>query len=143
MTLLGGITTSRKTAVDVTAKVAAGGTRFQVSLTEVTSQPTYFQAITATPSPSPELLALNAHAVATLGALPREQGKFRPHLSLVYGDLGQDVKDRLVARLNKPDAGVVGTVVKIGKVQMWAIRTDVGDWEMIADFAFPDGETII
>ncbi|KAJ3151538.1 hypothetical protein HDU89_001981 [Geranomyces variabilis] len=138
ITLLGGITTTRETAVEITAKVTAGGTPFQVTLVEVTSQPTYFQAITATPSPSPQLLALHAHAVATLGDLAREQGHFRPHLSLVYGDLEQNVKDQLVARLNKPEAGVVGTIVKIGKVQMWAIRANVRDWEIIAEHSFPD-----
>ncbi|KAJ3146444.1 hypothetical protein HDU86_008496 [Geranomyces michiganensis] len=140
ITLLGGITTTRERAGEIAPEVAAGGKSFEVTLVEVTSQPTYFQAITATPSSSSELLALNAHAVATLGPLAREQQSFRPHLSLVYGDLDANAKHQLVARLNSPEAHVIGATVRIGKLQMWAIRENVDDWEMVAECSFPDAQ---
>ncbi|KAI8919414.1 RNA ligase/cyclic nucleotide phosphodiesterase [Powellomyces hirtus] len=142
ITLLGGITTSRAKAVELAKKVAQQARRFTVELTDVTSQPTYFQAVTATPTPRDKLDRLHDVAKGIFSNVLRDGNReeaFRPHLSLVYGNLGDDVKERVMGPLRESgdsERGVLGSEVELSVVQVWKICQAVENWEMVGEVSF-------
>ena len=97
VTLLGGIVGSESEIVSRSRELAAQIAPFAVHLDGVDSGESYFQSVFATASPTPELLAVREAAQQAFPEAPVEP--YRPHLSLLYGDLSAEIKRTVVEGL--------------------------------------------
>ena len=110
-----------------TSDLAARLRPVPVQLTEVGWSDEYFRCLFIRAAASPELLAAHRTACAHLGRSPDTD--FMPHLSLIYGNLSQDQKDRIVDEIGRRfdigfDADRVGLCLAAGSPEQWRlIRT--------------------
>ena len=97
VTLFGGIVGPEDDVVARSRGLAAQIAPFTVYLDDVDVGETYFQSLFATARPTPELLAAREAAQQAFSDVTAEP--YRPHLSLLYGDLPAETKRAILDRL--------------------------------------------
>ncbi|KAI8826049.1 2',3'-cyclic-nucleotide 3'-phosphodiesterase [Fimicolochytrium jonesii] len=136
ITILGSIPVPKDEVLELTLKVAAEARRFNATLTEVTGHARFFECITATPSPTTELRTLRAAAEKIFEGHCQSVLPYRPHLSLLYGELDEPAKEAVIKRLKEQTGvgiGVLGEVIPIERLQIWTTGRSVEEWEMIGE----------
>lgn len=99
VTLLGGIDGAEGALLRQAARLAAGLAPLAVSLTRIDWEEAFYRCLYIRVAPTPELC--HAHRRAR-GVFTQAHAKvFRPHLSLVYGELSQARKAVLARRLDR------------------------------------------
>ncbi|XP_039121587.1 cyclic phosphodiesterase-like [Dioscorea cayenensis subsp. rotundata] len=81
--------------------------------------------------PTPEVVNASCHCRAHFGY--SNSTPYMPHLSLLYGDLTEEAKEKARARAEELAEGIVGTTFDISKIALF--KTDPQDtslWEKVA-----------
>jgi 2'-5' RNA ligase len=90
VTLLGGLAGAEET-LSAARRLAAGLRPFEVQLLGASTGLEFLHCVFVTVAGTPELVGARTLAREAFGVQPAEP--FRPHLSLVYGDLGAEEKE--------------------------------------------------
>jgi hypothetical protein len=101
----------------------------------MTQQPqtanTIFQCVMAKVEETPELMSLNS---TFRNVFPREEGPYWPHLSLVYGDLGEDVRSRVQTEIKENKSwDIVGSDVLVDCIEIWDTSGETHTWSKVGD----------
>jgi 2'-5' RNA ligase len=99
VTLLGGLEGPGETLLSAARELALGLRPFEIQLLGASTGLEFFHCVFVSAAGTPALLEARARAREAFGVGPEEP--FRPHLSLVYGDLGAE--EREFARLAAGD----------------------------------------
>ncbi|GLD93541.1 hypothetical protein PINS_up002133 [Pythium insidiosum] len=130
ITLLGAVTEmTEAAATETTQRIAERLRAMDLEISVVASKELlYFQCVFALIKKDDELSS--AHGIAKELFDRRQEPDFMPHLSLVYGDLGeqqrQDLKRELGPRID-------GMRLHISSLQLWNTSGPVKNWAMVAD----------
>ncbi|KAJ3007436.1 hypothetical protein HKX48_009116 [Thoreauomyces humboldtii] len=145
ITLLGGIRCEDSQSNDTSEKVlglvkeiveGTEKTELELSLMSPTSSTTFFQAVTLPVASHDNLTDLQTRSVSALagylaGSGPRE---YLPHMSLAYGDLSEETRERAEKELGDGD----GMIYTVGAVEVWRIvGRDTDDWSCVGKCEFP------
>jgi hypothetical protein len=132
VTLLSGVEGLPDGEVRAVVRALAAGLRpLSVRLVDVEGRDEPFRCLFARASADPPLVSAHAAAARAFGRAP--DPAFFPHLSLVYGALGAEAKERLAAELRSETAGVF----EAARVHVWGTEGPVRAWREIGSIAFP------
>lgn len=128
VTLIGGLGQSAPEIVAAAEKLAAATPPFQLQLARLGHSARYLRCIFYEIAGSPLLTELHARARSVFR--PEKDSPFFPHLSLVYADLDEPTRRRLVEEMS----GKGRAVFDVDELQV--VRTDgeVPDWRPLAAF---------
>lgn len=114
-------------AIQPVAALAAHLPPLAIRLTEVGTTLEYFRCLFVRAEPTPALDRAYQTACRALGQTP---GEFMPHLSLVYGELTPETKERIIADIgNRFD-----TTFTVERLALYDTAGPPPDWRCIADF---------
>jgi len=110
--------------VDLIAEVLSGLTALEIPVIGASGSSEYFRSVVIELEASEELLALRRRAIRIAGLAV--EGEFRPHLSLVYGDVSTARRETVRAEVEKdlpPSVHLdrLDLVVTDGPVERWRI----------------------
>ena len=132
VTLLPGIEGVPDGEVLAVGRTLAGGLRpLAVRLVGAEGRDEPFRCLFARASADAPLVSAHAAASRAFGREP--DPAFFPHLSLVYGALGAEVKERLAAELRSEAC----TAFEALRLHVWRTEGEVRAWREIGSFAFP------
>ncbi|MDZ7692406.1 MAG: 2'-5' RNA ligase family protein [Balneolaceae bacterium] len=94
VTLLGGLEQGVTELIQLTDTLAGALHPFDIILTRAGSGNTFYQSIFVHAQKSEELLSARSTAEKLFGARPEQE--YVPHLSLLYGELSQKEKERIL-----------------------------------------------
>ncbi len=130
MTLLGDIETSEKAILEGTKALASRINAFQLVLGEVSFSTTYFQNVFVRVKSSAKLMEAN---LASKQIFNMENSLFMPHISLLYGDHGMEIREKIASQVELPP-GLVFEADKITVVT--SSSRDPRDWQHVEDLIF-------
>ena len=132
VTLLPGIDAPSDGEVLAASRTLAGGLPpLAVRLVQVEGRADHFRCLFARAAADPRLVSAHTAAARAFGRPP--DPAFLPHLSLVYGALGPDVKVRLAAPLR----GAVELAFEARRLHVWRTEGPPGDWRELGSFGLP------
>jgi 2'-5' RNA ligase len=128
LTLLAGFELEPQTARVRTGELAASLAPLRLRLTSLVHEAEYFRAVFFHAEPSPELLDAHRRAAQVFGVAPGPA--FRPHLSLLYGDLDEGQRGQALTLVD-------GRALDLSVRRLELIQTTgpVGDWRRLAAVA--------
>jgi hypothetical protein len=129
VTVVWGNLSSDEEAIGRAQAVAAAGRGMAIRLMAVVCEQTYFRAMYMPVEATPPLMALH-HVAAKCFGLEGKDPHYRPHLSLVYGDLEQAAKERVAKGLD------IRGGEEFFASRLRLVRTDgaVNTWSRVAEF---------
>jgi hypothetical protein len=131
LTLLPGIAgPSEHDTLSVSRDLAAALRAFPVRLGGVEGGDEHFRCLFARAASDPRLVSAHAAAARAFGRSP--DPAFLPHLSLVYGTLGREAKERLATELR----GAADLAFEARRLHVWLTEGPPRDWREIGSFAF-------
>ena len=134
LTLLPGIEARSDGEVLAASRTLAGRlSRLAVRLVGIEGRDEHFRCLFARAAADPRLVSAHTAAARAFGRPP--DPAFLPHLSLVYGALGPDVKVRLAAPLR----GAVELAFEARRLHVWRTEGPPGDWRELGSFGLPSG----
>ncbi|KAJ3228681.1 hypothetical protein HDU81_005991 [Chytriomyces hyalinus] len=120
VTLLGSILATPEETVARLTEAVKDVEVFEVALLDIVTKDQYFQCIMAKAEETRALMSLNA-MLRSLFPAPNSvfaNEKFWPHLSLVYGDLSADVRERVAREIQqKKDASPVPWTLAVREIE--------------------------
>ncbi|KAJ3247916.1 hypothetical protein HDU78_002669 [Chytriomyces hyalinus] len=123
ITLLGSILATPEETVARLTEAVKDIEAFDVGLLDIVTKDQYFQCIMAKAEETPALMSLNAMLRSVFPA-PNSafaNEKFWPHLSLVYGDLSSDVRERVAREIQQQkDASSVPWTLAVREIELGA-----------------------
>ncbi|BAT73578.1 hypothetical protein LR48_Vigan01g039500 [Vigna angularis] len=134
ITLVGAI---KLTADDALAKIRSASQAlrpFNVTVDRVATGTFFYQCVYLLLRPDLHLLETSAHYCTHFGYA--SSTPYMPHLSLLYGDLSDEEKQKAQERVNAIDNALAGLTFEITRVALY--KTDTEDktlksWEKIAE----------
>jgi 2'-5' RNA ligase len=130
VTLLGRIAAPRREALRKSAALAALLRPFTIRLGDIAYFDEYFRCLFVRVAITPPLL--KAHHVAQEVFGFRRMAPFMPHLSLLYGNFSQSLKDEGMAELGPP----VGREFKVRSLHLYSTRGEPRGWRCVGKFGF-------
>lgn len=130
VTLVGGVTTSEKEAVSATKELASSLKPFELELTKADYLDRFYQSLFVHVAETDQLLNLRKKALHFFNI--SDAGEYMPHMSLLYGDLSQSRKGKILDRIGR-DFHIPFTVKK-----MTLVKTDgkPDEWKRIHSAVF-------
>jgi hypothetical protein len=102
-----------------------------LTFTSVGHETTYFRALYLVPEPSEQLVFVHR---TIRGARSLEGERFEPHLSLLYAELGDDLKRPAI----EAAASGLPLTIRFDAIELWAASASVRDWHRIARVPFAE-----
>ena len=140
VTVLGGIPVASEADIDaVTAAVGALARESRVFIVvapAIVAGTLFFQCVYALCTPSAPLTGCFESLCAALPSAPRPAPAYMPHLSLVYGELPQSVRETSAAGL-AASFGVQGISFSAVALEVWDTTGPVERWHLLSSFALP------
>ena len=140
VTVLGGIPVASEAgihAVTVAVGALARETRaFSVEAPAIVAGAQFFQCVYALCQPSAPLSACFESLCAALPSAPRPFPAYMPHLSLVYGELPQSLREASAAALAASFGGQ-GVAFSAAALEVWDTTGPVESWRLLSSFALP------
>jgi 2'-5' RNA ligase len=132
VTLLGRITGPKRTVVSKSAELAQRISPFTLRLTRVDYLDRYYQCVFVRVAASGPLLKAHraAREVFDLEISPA----FMPHLSLIYGDLARDFKEKIVAELGRK----FELAFRVRSLHLVLTRGEPGAWRRLRAFGLKE-----
>lgn len=123
VTLLGEFTQSEEEVIKLTQDLIADQKPFPVTLRQIDYQDFHFRALFVIAEITEPLLSLHSRAKQIFGM--QNIPPYMPHLSLLYGNYSNDVKEKIISEIGSEqtaqfDVSIVH-LVKGGKVEEWKI----------------------
>ncbi len=128
VTLLGGIRLSEEEARFRLSGLATVLGQVPIRLTVTSWGREYYQCVFVEVDRDERLIAARDRA-RTLFAVETE-ATYRPHLSLVYGDVDVGLRQRIA---NELGSSLRGEGFNASTVQLWNVTGGVGEWAFVAD----------
>jgi hypothetical protein len=128
VTLLGGIEAPEDALPSAAGSLAARLRPIEMRLGAVTLGSDFYRCVFVEVAGTPELLRAHALARECFTVAPGET--FRPHLSLVYGHLGEAQKEAARA-----DAGGLGSAFIADTLYLMETSGDVAGWRRLGSYA--------
>ncbi|AET04349.1 putative RNA ligase/cyclic nucleotide phosphodiesterase [Medicago truncatula] len=134
MTVVGAIELTPDDALKKLRSASEGVKSFQVTVDRVSAGTFFYQCVYLLLHPTPQILETNAHCCTHFGY--KNSTPYMPHVSLVYGDLTDEEKQKAQERANILDNSLSGLSFQISKLALY--KTDTEDkslksWEKIAE----------
>ncbi|MDZ7772788.1 MAG: 2'-5' RNA ligase family protein [Balneolaceae bacterium] len=125
VTLLGSVKKGRTELVQLTDTLARSTAPFEILLTTAAYNNTFYQSLYVKVDPGDELMAARRRAEKLFGLEAAEP--YHPHLSLLYGDLDREEKERILNVMGREFH------LRFSISSLLLIRTDglPRDWEHI------------
>lgn len=132
VTLLGRITASDEAVlIEHVKRLSAQTTPFLITLGEIGMEDHYFRALYLRVERNEVLESL--HDLWTLKiAGATDTRAFVPHLSLFYGDLAQEEKEKMISSLVLPEV----MTFMVDTVHLYKTEGEVSNWKKIGEFQF-------
>jgi len=133
ITLVAAILTGEADVLEKSRRLASQLAPYEFEFQSLSSRDAYFQCIYATMTLTPKVLTANALARQIF---PERQSDppYMPHLSLVYGDLSDTVKNEEIMPVlaNKSHQRSTETqILPVDSIQVWSTQGDVKEWYMV------------
>lgn len=136
VTLLGKINVPPKNLnllLEKTEALAANLRRYPVQIRDLECLPEYYyKCLFARVNLTPAVVFANAASKPFFRAIPgkHNQGKYEPHLSLIYGSLSEEIKREVIVRLGYS----LDTDFEARKIHLYSTDRGPKNWYKIADF---------
>jgi 2'-5' RNA ligase len=130
VTLLGGITLSEEDVLRKTEKLVSGQSDFKVTLQVVDCQNYYFRALFVKAEKTPLLQVLYDRAREIFGV--QDIPDYLPHLSLVYGDFLQAIKEQMIQGVGRSQTAEF----TVDRVHLFKTDGEVDTWYRMKEFPF-------
>ena len=128
VTLLGGITLSEEEALARSAALALGLRRFRVELGDMGYSDEYFRCLFVNVLPRESILNARQAVCEAFGI--RNDGPYTPHISLVYGKLPLETRERIASGLEP----LPGRQFDVSSLALWQVRGSPQEWKLIKEF---------
>lgn len=129
ITLLGSLEFPQNEVVSRTAALAAELPAVPIHLTDIGWSDAYFRCLYIRAERTPPLLTVHRIASRHFERLPDTQ--FMPHLSLIYGNLSAEVKQRIANEIGLS----IDAVFHIDRIGICLANESPADWRVIQTFA--------
>ncbi|KAK8970552.1 Cyclic phosphodiesterase [Platanthera guangdongensis] len=132
ITVVGDLRLHRNDAIAFLHSSAASINPFTARISAVSHGAVFYQCVYLLLDPSPQVKEISSHCCSHFGY--KSSTPYMPHLSLIYGDLGEEEKERASKRAEEIDAGINGLTFEISSLALY--RTDTRDkttesWELV------------
>ncbi|PAU94823.1 hypothetical protein CK503_04955 [Aliifodinibius salipaludis] len=101
VTLLGGLTASKTELVALTNTLVSSAPPFDLTLTKAGYRNTYYQSLFIHVAQNEGLTNLHSNACRLFDCPDEYKNEYMPHLSLLYGDLSQQQKERILNKIGR------------------------------------------
>jgi 2'-5' RNA ligase len=128
ITLLSRIMLPEQEALARSAVLAARLTSFQIELDEMNCLDEYFRCIFADVLTDASIL--KARQIASEIFSMQDEPPYMPHISLVYGKLCLETKERIVAEL----ASMAGRRFEVRRLALWRVSGPVCEWTCVKEY---------
>lgn len=127
VTLLGEILLSEEDMIQRSKQLVFGQKSFSITLQTVDYEDYYFRALFMRAEKSESLLALHNRTkkIFEMQAIP-----YMPHLSLLYGNLTQSVKEQIIRNIGRKQ----DMKFTIGAIQLFKTDGEVSSWHKVKEF---------
>jgi 2'-5' RNA ligase len=101
VTLLGGLTASKTELVPLTNTLASSVKSFELTLSKAGYLNTYYQSLFIHVEQNEGLTHLHSNACRLFDCPDEYKNEYMPHLSLLYGDLSQKQKEKILNNIGR------------------------------------------
>ena len=134
ITVVGAIELTPDDALNKLRSACEGVKAFQVTVDRVASGTFFYQCVYLLLHPTSQIVETNAHCCNHFGY--KNSTPYMPHLSLLYGDLSDEEKQKAQERVNILDKDLNGLSFQISRLALY--KTDTEDktlksWEKITE----------
>jgi len=127
VTLISGLSGNEDALVKKIDAFTLGKRKFSVTTKGIDYARGFFTALFLNIQNTPEIDQLNTQVREYLK--PFGQGPYHPHLSLLYGDITSQEKERIIAGLN-----LAGQTITLDKLKLVKGHSDVAQWQVIGEW---------
>lgn len=128
VTLIGGIVLSEEMVIIRSQQLALGQKSFSVTLQTVNYQDYYFRALFVKAEKTQPLLALHNRAKKIFEM--QEIPSYMPHLSLLYGNYSQVIKEQIIEAIGKNQA----MDFAVNTIHLFKTDGEVSAWYKVQEF---------
>lgn len=128
ITLLGGITLPEEEILTRSAALAASLTSFQIEPDGINCLDEYFRCVFVGVTPDVHILKARQAASEIFGM--QDEPAYMPHISLVYGKLRLETRERIAAEL----ASTTVRRFEVRQLAIWRVSGPVHEWMCIKEF---------
>lgn len=128
ITLLGEIVLLEEDVIKRCQQLTSGQKSFSIILQTVEYQDFYFRALFVQAERTRLLLALHNRAEKIFKM--NESPSYMPHLSLLYGDFAQSVKDQIIRNIGKNQE----MEFRVGAIHLFKTDGEVSAWYKVKEF---------
>lgn len=128
VTLVSGLSDNDDRLVKKIDVFARGKPKYSVTTKGIDYIHGFFTALILNIQNTPEIDQLNTQAREHLK--PFGQGPYHPHLSLLYGDITSQEKERIIAGLN-----LAGQAITLDKLKLVCGHLDVEQWRVVGEWS--------
>ena len=132
VTLIGEINLPRATAISRTRDLAASIRPFDIRLTRMAHHDRYFQCIFLLADKTPGIM--KAHSTACTVFELTDTEEYKPHLSLVYGKLDRETRQRVILRIGD----MMNITFRAREIFIYYTEGEPAGWHCLS--RFPCGE---
>lgn len=128
VTLLGGVIQQEDDVLERAEQITSGQNAFQITLNRVDYQDYYFRALFVRAERTGQLQALHDRAKEVFEM--QDISGYIPHLSLMYGDFSETVKEKIIKNIGK-NQNIEFTA---NSVQVFKTDGEVNSWYKVKEF---------
>ncbi len=128
ITLLSGITMPEERTLARSAALAPSLTSFQIEPDGINCLDEYFRCVFVSVIPDVPILKARQSACEIFGM--RDEPSYVPHISLVYGTLQPETRERIVAEF----ASMAGRRFVVRGLALWRVSGPVHEWTCLKEF---------
>ncbi|RWR86444.1 cyclic phosphodiesterase-like protein [Cinnamomum micranthum f. kanehirae] len=135
VTVVGAIRLTKDDALHKLQSSCSGLKPYAARINTVSKGTFFYQCVYLLLDPTPEVVEPSAHCSSHFGY--KNSTPYMPHLSLLYGDLTDEEKDRAVERVKFHDQDICNLSFEVSRLALY--KTDTEDktlksWEKVADW---------
>lgn len=129
VTLIGGIEGTEEQVIAKTKKLADSFTPFPINFADIAYQDAYFRSLFILAKNDSTLI--NIHRIATREHDLEETNFYMPHLSLLYGNYADELKEKIIQRIRShiPTQFLVDRLYII----QYKEGTDISGWDIVSE----------
>ncbi|KAF3777281.1 Cyclic phosphodiesterase [Nymphaea thermarum] len=140
ITMVGAIRLNRKDAIAKLVASSEGLKPIKCRISSVSKGTFFYQCIYLLVHPDDEVMEASRHCTEHFGYV--SSSPYMPHLSLLYGDISEEEKDKAIEKAKALDNVIDQLEFEVSTLALY--RTDTEDktlesWELVADCKLRDG----
>lgn len=134
VTVVGAMRLTKRNAIQKLQSACAGLKPYTVRIVSVSRGNFFYQCVYLLLHPTPEVMEAGAHCCSHFGY--KSLAPYMPHLSLLYGDLADEEKEKAVERANSHDQDICNLSFEVSHLALYKTDTEdktLNSWEKVAD----------